>query len=275
MQDALSKVAGVSEVVSVSMDTNTAVVKVAKGKVATEALVKAIESVEGRSFSAAPIEKVTLSVTGMVCDACPSKVQDALSKVAGVSEVVSVSTDTNTAVVKVPRGKVATDVLVKAIESIEGRSFSAAPIEKVTLSVTGMVCDACPSKVQDALSKVAGVSEVVSVSTDTNTAVVKVPRGKVATDVLVKAIESIEGRSFSAAPIEKVTLSVTGMVCDACPSKVQDALSKVAGVSEVVSVSTDTNTAVVKIAQGKVTTEALIKAIAAIEGGSFKAQVAH
>ena len=128
---------------------------------------------------------------------------------------------------------------------------------------------------QDALSKVAGISEVVSVSTDTNTAVVKVPRGKVATEALVKAIESIEGRSFSAAPIEEVTLSVTGMVCDACPSKVQDALSKVAGVSEVVSVSTDTNTAVVKIAQGKVTTEALIKAIAAIEGGSFKAQVAH
>ena len=64
---------------------------------------------------------------------------------------------------------------------------------------------------QDALSKVAGISEVVSVSTDTNTAVVKVPRGKVATEALVKAIESIEGRSFSAAPIEEVTLSVTGM----------------------------------------------------------------
>ncbi|MCY3740686.1 MAG: cation transporter [Candidatus Poribacteria bacterium] len=128
---------------------------------------------------------------------------------------------------------------------------------------------------QDALSKVAGISEVVSVSMDTNTAVVKVPRGKVASEVLVKAVESVEGRNFSAVVIEEVTLSVTGMVCDACPSKVQDALSKVAGVSEVVSVSTDTNTAVVKITQGKVTTEALIKAIAAIEGGSFKAQVAH
>ena len=79
----------------------------------------------------------------------------------------------------------------------------------------------------------------------------------------------MKGVTFAATVIEEVTLSVTGMVCDACPSKVQDALSKVAGVSEVVSVSTDTNTAVVKIAQGKVTTEALIKAIAAIEGGKF------
>ena len=65
MQDALSKVAGVFKVVSVSMDTNTAVVEVPRGKVTSEALVKAVESVEGRNFSAAVIEEVTLSVTGM------------------------------------------------------------------------------------------------------------------------------------------------------------------------------------------------------------------
>ena len=43
MQDALTKVTGVSEVVSVSMDENKAVVKVEKGKVETDALVKAVE----------------------------------------------------------------------------------------------------------------------------------------------------------------------------------------------------------------------------------------
>ena len=200
--------------------------------------------------------------------------QDALSKVTGVFEVVSVSNDTNTAVVKVPRGKVTAEALVKAVESVEGRNFAAAVVEEVTLNVTGMMCDACPSKVQDALSKAAGVSEVISVSQDTNTAVVKVANGKKAAKTLIKAIESIEGGNFAAAVVEEVTLNVTGMMCDACPSKVQDALSKVAGVSEVVSVSTDTNAAVVKIVQGKVTTDALIKAIAAIEGGHFKAQVA-
>ena len=49
MQDALSKVMGVSEVVSVSSDTNTAVVKVEKGKVTTDALT---EAVSGAGFSA-------------------------------------------------------------------------------------------------------------------------------------------------------------------------------------------------------------------------------
>jgi len=44
--------------------------------------------------------------------------------------------------------------------------------------------------VQDALSKVTGVSEVVSVSRDSNTAVVKVEKGKVTTDALIQAVEA-------------------------------------------------------------------------------------
>ena len=44
MQDALTKVTGVTEVVSVSMADNKAVVKVEKGKVTTDALVKAVEA---------------------------------------------------------------------------------------------------------------------------------------------------------------------------------------------------------------------------------------
>lgn len=44
MQSALTKVTGVSEVVSVSSSTNTAVVKVEKGKVTTDALIQAVEA---------------------------------------------------------------------------------------------------------------------------------------------------------------------------------------------------------------------------------------
>jgi len=44
VQDALTQVAGVTEVVSVSMDSNTAVVKVEKGKVTTDALIQAVEA---------------------------------------------------------------------------------------------------------------------------------------------------------------------------------------------------------------------------------------
>lgn len=43
---------------------------------------------------------------------------------------------------------------------------------------------------QEALKNVAGVSEVVSVSSDSNTAVVKIQKGKVKTDELIKAVEA-------------------------------------------------------------------------------------
>ena len=45
MQDALTKVTGVSEVVSVSMEENKAVVKIEKDKVEKDALVKAVTDV--------------------------------------------------------------------------------------------------------------------------------------------------------------------------------------------------------------------------------------
>lgn len=57
----------------------------------------------------------------------------------------------------------------------------------------------CTSKVQEALKKVTGVSEVVSVSMAENKAVVKVEKGKVETDTLVKAVKDV---GFSAKAAE-------------------------------------------------------------------------
>ena len=77
-----------------------------------------------------------------------------------------------------------------AEETTETPQTVAASIEEVTLNVTGMTWGGCTSAVQDALSKVTGVSEVVSVSMDEKKAVVKVEKGKVTTDALVKAVEA-------------------------------------------------------------------------------------
>lgn len=66
------------------------------------------------------------------------------------------------------------------------------PVEEISLTVTGMVWSACTSKVQDALSKVAGVTEVVSVSQVDQKAVVKVEKGKVETTTLIDTIAAIE-----------------------------------------------------------------------------------
>ena len=199
--------------------------------------------------------------------------QDALSKVTGVTEVISVSTDSNTAVVKVEKDKVKADALTNAVKTA-GFAAEVMPIQKVTLKVTGMTCDACPAKVEAALGKVKGVTEVVSVSTDSNTAVVKVEKGKVTADALTNAVKTAGFAAEVVKPkVEKVTLKVMGMMCDACPAKVEAALGKVKGVTEVVSVSLADNTAVVKVEKGKVTTAALVEAIAGAHP-NFKAEVA-
>lgn len=65
-----------------------------------------------------------------------------------------------------------------------------AAYQEVTLQVEGMTWGACPAAVQDALSKVTGVTEVVSVDRSTKKAVVKVEKGKVKNDALIKAVEA-------------------------------------------------------------------------------------
>ncbi|MCE2416312.1 hypothetical protein J4G07_20195 [Candidatus Poribacteria bacterium] len=67
-------------------------------------------------------------------------------------------------------------------EAEEAPAQTAAPaIEEVTLAV----------KVQDALTKLTGVTEVVSVSMEENKAVVKIEKDKVEKDTLVKAVTDV------------------------------------------------------------------------------------
>ena len=275
MQGALSKVAGVTEVISVTPAKNQAVVKVEKGQVDNAALVAAVEADPRFKASVvmpkAATEKVTLKVTGMTCEACPAKVEAALGKVDGVTEVISVSTDSNTALVKVVKDKVTADDLTTAVKTA-GFTAEVLHIDAVTLKVTGMTCEACPAKVEAALGKVDGVTEVISVSTDSNTALVKVVKDKVTADDLTTAVKTA-GFTAEVLHIDAVTLKVTGMTCEACPAKVEAALGKVDGVTEVVSVSFADKTAVVKVEKGKVTADALIEAIAGAHPG-FNAEVA-
>lgn len=72
--------------------------------------------------------------------------------------------------------------------------------------------------------------------------------------------------------IQEVTFDVTGMTWGACTSKVQEALTKTPGVTEVVSVSDESNSATVKIEKGKVTAADLATVI---KDAGFDAKVAE
>ena len=81
-------------------------------------------------------------------------------------------------------------IFLVAFGLILGCGLFGESIQEVTLDVTGMTWGNCTSKVQEALKNTTGVTEVVSVSENSNTAVVKIEKGKVTTDALIKAVEA-------------------------------------------------------------------------------------
>ena len=107
--------------------------------------------------AAAAPATTTLSVEGMMCSHCTGKVEQVLSAVAGVKNVV-VDLKANTAVVT---GSADEAALVAAVEGAGFRARVAGGPPTTTLSVEGMMCSHCTGKVEQVLSAVAGVEGVV------------------------------------------------------------------------------------------------------------------
>ena len=104
---------------------------------------------------------IELPLLGMTCASCVSRVEKALAKVPGVQEA-SVNLATETATVKAGAG-VDVPQLRAAVEKAgyEVREDSA------TLSVSGMTCASCVSRVEKALKKTPGVvSAEVNLATE-------------------------------------------------------------------------------------------------------------
>ncbi|GEM_PF-1362044 len=74
----------------------------------------------------------------------------------------------------------------KPYELAEGKSTNA---EEIELKVKGMTCGACSNTVKSALLRVKGVKGA-EVSHEEGKAVVKIEKGKVKTDELIKAVEN-------------------------------------------------------------------------------------
>ena len=92
-----------------------------------------------------------------MCSHCTGKVEQVLSAVAGVKNVV-VDLKANTAVVT---GSADEAALVAAVEGAGFRARVAGGPPTTTLSVEGMMCSHCTGKVEQVLSAVAGVEGVV------------------------------------------------------------------------------------------------------------------
>ncbi|PSQ77408.1 MAG: copper-translocating P-type ATPase [Bacteroidetes bacterium QH_7_62_13] len=106
--------------------------------------------------------RVTLPVEGMSCASCASRVEDALEATDGVIDA-SVNVATERANVSVDPSWVGVRPLVTAVED---SGYEVRTTES-TLTVQGMSCASCVSRVEDALEAVSGVAEAtVNLATD-------------------------------------------------------------------------------------------------------------
>ena len=147
----------------------------------------------------------TFDVDGMTCASCVGRVEKALKKVEGVSDVaVNLATETATVTA---HDSVTPEALNSAVEkagyvagTINGPEPES-PISTDELSVTfdveGMTCASCVGRVEKALNKVEGVQDV-AVNLATETATVRIGNG-VSAETLNDAVT---GAGYSAGAIE-------------------------------------------------------------------------
>jgi len=132
----------------------------------------------------------------------------------------------------------------------------------LSFKVAGMTCASCVTRVERALQKVPGV-ESAAVNLATEKATVRADE-TVLLDTLASAVE----KAGYEVPGETVSLSISGMTCASCVTRVEKALKKIPGVTEA-TVNLATEKAQVK-AKG-VSVDALI---AAIQKAGYEASIA-
>lgn len=139
-----------------------------------------------------PSIQFTVPVEGMTCASCVGRVEASLRKVPGVQDV-NVNLATERASITAESGT-PLQALVQAIEKV---GFDVPP-STVELGIGGMSCASCVGRVEAALRKVAGVSDVnVNLATERATVL-----GTADTAALAAAVESV---GFDVVPVDTAT----------------------------------------------------------------------
>ncbi|WP_180112745.1 heavy metal translocating P-type ATPase [Acinetobacter sp. YH12131] len=131
--------------------------------------------------NASPYQE-TLSIEGMTCASCVGRVEKALKKVDGV-EKAEVNLATEKALIH------ASQPLDRAllIKAVQRAGFDVAAIQPIELSIDGMTCASCVTRVEKALKKVPGV-EQANVNLATEHAWIQ-PNATVPSQDLIRAIQ--------------------------------------------------------------------------------------
>jgi len=141
---------------------------------------------------------IELPVRGMSCASCVARVEKALVKVPGVKDA-SVNLATEIASVRTEPG-----VELAELRAAVDNAGYGVPEEQMRLSISGMTCASCVSRVERALKKTPGVTSA-EVNLATEKAEVRfLGRADV---VLPKLVDAVEKAGYSAAPASDAAIT--------------------------------------------------------------------
>lgn len=141
------------------------------------------------------ISHISLGIEGMTCASCAGRIERQLSKVAGIKNV-SVNLLGETADIEFDENTVDTATIR---ETIIKTGFSV-PDNELVFKIDGMTCASCVSRVEGAISKLAGVTKA-SVSLGDETARISVQAGGPSVGDIIRAVEKT---GYKASLIENI-----------------------------------------------------------------------
>ncbi|WP_182201303.1 heavy metal translocating P-type ATPase [Paraliobacillus salinarum] len=129
-------------------------------------------------------KKMNVTITGMTCASCSSRIEKVLNKTEGIDAKVNLALEN--ASIQYDSDSVSSEQIVNKIEKL---GYGVTP-EKVAFDVTGMTCAACSNKIEKVLNKMDGVSNA-SVNLSSEVANVSYYPGLVSEEELIERIEKL------------------------------------------------------------------------------------
>lgn len=217
-------------------------------------------------------------VEGMDCPSCTGKIERAVSRLPGVSDVtVSMATE-RLRLRLAPEGATpeeverATAAVGHPARRLPGQRTTATPLSDEILEwrVEGMDCPSCLSKIENAVTRLPGVSDV-SVSMATERLRLRLAPGGATPETVERATAAVGHPAHRLASKRPVAVAsdgiiewrVEGMDCPSCLSKIENAVTRLAGVSDV-SVSMATERLRLRLAPGGATPEDVERATGSV-----------
>lgn len=128
-------------------------------------------------------QRVTLGITGMTCAACSNRVEKSLSRVDGVKSA-AVNPANEKATIVFDESKTSVDELISRVQ----KTGYGVTEERIELSLSGMTCAACATRIEKVLSKTDGVIQA-NVNLASEKATVKYINGKTDVDTLIGRVK--------------------------------------------------------------------------------------